>query len=53
MIDTGASAPAHRRIPPALAQQTGYLLRIAFVRAGEVGSAVLPEGTSVRFYGVL
>src|SRR5437763_10082952 len=53
MIDTGASTPAHRRIPPALAQQTGYLLRIAFVRAGEVGSAVLPEGTSVRFYGVL
>jgi DNA-binding MarR family transcriptional regulator len=44
---------ALRRIPPALVEQTGYLLRVAFVRAGEIGASMLPEGTSVRFYGVL
>ena len=53
MTDARASEPAQRRVPSALAEQTGYLLRIAFVRAGEVGLAVLPEGTSVRFFGVL
>lgn len=53
MSDETPSPPATRRVAPALADQTGYLLRIAFVRAGEIGAAVVPEGTSVRFYGVL
>lgn len=54
MTDPPMSAPASRaRIPPVLGQQTGYLLRVAFVRAGEVGASMVPEGTSVRFYGVL
>lgn len=44
---------ATKRLAPALVDQTGYLLRITFVRAGEIGAAALPEGTSVRFYGVL
>jgi DNA-binding MarR family transcriptional regulator len=48
-----ASGVAQRRIPPALAEQTGFLLRVAFVRAGEIAAALVPEGMSVRFYGVL
>src|SRR5437868_2874607 len=48
-----ANHPAPRRIAPALAGQTGYLLRLAFVRAGELATAILPPGTSPRFYGVL
>ena len=48
------SAPASRaRIPPVLGQQTGFLLRVAFVRAAEIGASMVPKGTSVRFYGVL
>jgi DNA-binding MarR family transcriptional regulator len=53
MIEPLTSEPAQPRVPPALAEQTGYLLRIAFVRAGQIGAAVMPEGMSVRFYGVL
>jgi DNA-binding MarR family transcriptional regulator len=44
---------ARRRVAPALANQTGYLLRVAFRRAGELAAAVLPPGMSPRFYGVL
>jgi DNA-binding MarR family transcriptional regulator len=44
---------ANRRIAPALADQTGYLLRVAYVRSTAIGAALVPEGTSVRFYGVL
>jgi DNA-binding MarR family transcriptional regulator len=40
-------------LPPALAEQTGFLLRVAYVRAGEIGAAQVPAGMSVRFYGVL
>jgi len=47
------SEPAQRRLPPALAKQTGFLLRVAFVRASEIGAAEVPEGMTVRFYGVL
>ena len=53
MTDGPGRQAATLRLAPALVEQTGYLLRIAFVRAGEVGAASLPEGTSVRFYGVL
>lgn len=53
MTEARVSEPAQRRIPPALAEQTGFLLRVAFVRAGEIGAAEVPEGTTVRFYGVL
>jgi DNA-binding MarR family transcriptional regulator len=53
MSEQAASGPTIRRVPAALADQTGYLLRVAFVRAGEIGSSTLPEGTTVRFYGVL
>ena len=53
MTDGPDRQAATLRLAPALVEQTGYLLRIAFVRAGEVGAASLPEGTSVRFYGVL
>jgi DNA-binding MarR family transcriptional regulator len=53
MSDSRTREHAQRRMPPALAQQTGYLLRVAFVRAGEIGAALVPEGMSVRFYGVL
>jgi DNA-binding MarR family transcriptional regulator len=42
-----------RRLPPAIAEQTGYLLRLAYVRANEVGAELMPPGTTVRFYGVL
>jgi DNA-binding MarR family transcriptional regulator len=42
-----------RSVAPALADQTGYLLRIAFVRAADVAAAAVPEGMSIRFYGVL
>lgn len=45
--------PAPRRVAPALANETGYLLRIARVRATEIAAAVVPEGMSIRFYGVL
>ena len=53
MTDGAGRQAATLRLAPALVEQTGYLLRIAFVRAGKVGAASLPEGTSVRFYGVL
>lgn len=53
MTEAGVSHAAKRRIPPALAEQTGFLLRVAFVRAREIGAAEVPEGMSVRFYGVL
>jgi DNA-binding MarR family transcriptional regulator len=53
MTEARVSQPAKRRIPPALAEQTGFLLRVAFVRAAEIGAAEVPEGMSVRFYGVL
>jgi DNA-binding MarR family transcriptional regulator len=53
MTEVRVSEPAHKRIPPALAEQTGFLLRVAFVRAGQIGAAEVPEGMSVRFYGVL
>jgi DNA-binding MarR family transcriptional regulator len=41
------------QVPAALADQTGYLLRLGSLRAGEVGTEVMPPGTTVRFYGVL
>jgi DNA-binding MarR family transcriptional regulator len=53
MNELSVRAPAQKRLPPALAQQTGFLLRVAFVRAREIGASEVPEGTSVRFYGVL
>jgi DNA-binding MarR family transcriptional regulator len=40
-------------LPPALADQTGYLLRLGFVRAAEAAAEVMPPGTTIRFYGVL
>jgi DNA-binding MarR family transcriptional regulator len=53
MTDEPLGRAATLRLAPALVEQTGYLLRIAFVRSGEIGAAAVPEGTSVRFYGVL
>jgi DNA-binding MarR family transcriptional regulator len=53
MSEGTVSQAEPRRIAPALARETGFLLRVAFVRAGEIAASVLPEGTSVRFYGVL
>jgi DNA-binding MarR family transcriptional regulator len=47
-----AEAVPHR-LPPAIADQTGYLLRLAYVRAGELATELMPPGTTVRFYGVL
>jgi DNA-binding MarR family transcriptional regulator len=51
--DEALNHGAKTRIAPALGDQTGYLLRVAYVRAGEIGAAAVPEGMSVRFYGVL
>lgn len=53
MTEARVSERAPRRLPPALAEQTGFLLRVAFVRAGEIGAAEVPDGMTVRFYGVL
>jgi DNA-binding MarR family transcriptional regulator len=40
-------------VPAALASETGYLLRRAYVLAGEWVAAALPEGVPVRHYEVL
>jgi DNA-binding MarR family transcriptional regulator len=48
----GANA-APPRLPPALADETAYLLRLGFVRAAEVGAEAMRAGTTIRFYGVL
>jgi DNA-binding MarR family transcriptional regulator len=53
MGEEPARQAAPRQIPPALAGQTGFLLRVAFARASEIAASVLPEGTPLRFYGVL
>ncbi len=51
--DEPVATPVPRRVPPALADQTGYLLRLGFMRAAEVGDEVMPPGTSIRDLGVL
>ncbi len=48
-----AETPVPKRIPPALAEHTGYLLRLGFLRAAEVGGEVMPPGRSIRFLGIL
>src|SRR5581483_4750136 len=53
MSEQPVRQPTTRRMPAAHSEQTGFLLRVAFVRAGEVGAAEVPQGMSVRFYGVL
>lgn len=46
--------PPPRPIPTALAEQTGYLLRLAFLRASQWASAVLlADDLAPRYFGVL
>jgi len=51
--DGVASPPAPAPIPDSLAQETGYLLRRAYVRAGDWATASMPEGIPIRDYEVL
>jgi DNA-binding MarR family transcriptional regulator len=53
MTDGRENHLARRRVAPALASQTAYLLRVAFAHAGDLAAAILPPGMSPRFYGVL
>lgn len=52
-MSDGPSLPAPAPIPPSLAQETGFLLRRAYVRAGEWTAATMPPGRSMREYEVL
>lgn len=49
MARPGKPAP----VPEPLASETGYLLRRAYVHAGEWATSVMPEGASIRDYEVL
>jgi DNA-binding MarR family transcriptional regulator len=40
-------------VPASLADETGYLLRRAYVRAGEWGQAVMPHDSPMRHYEVM
>ncbi|MGH2881697.1 MAG: MarR family transcriptional regulator, partial [Solirubrobacteraceae bacterium] len=47
----GPEAPAP--IPESLADETGYLLRRAYVQAGRWATAAMPDGVAIRDYEVL
>ena len=44
---------APTRVPPALADETGYLLRRAYVHGGQWAAGAMPDGAAVRDYEIL
>jgi DNA-binding MarR family transcriptional regulator len=52
-FDVIARPLAPAPVPKSLAQETGYLLRRAYVHAGRWATAAMPEGVPIRDYEVL